>query len=83
VVCVDARYLDASFCGRVFDARFVADLPPGVDACGENGEFHTFVTGGPLFQGRIEFMDTDVTSWQGFWFLNIRDYKIIRQQEGV
>ncbi|HET6599427.1 MAG TPA: adenosine nucleotide hydrolase, partial [Burkholderiaceae bacterium] len=42
VVCVDARWLDASFCGREFDAAFLADLPAGVDACGENGEFHTF-----------------------------------------
>ena len=49
VVCVDARFLDASFCGREFDARFIADLPAGVDACGENGEFHTFVFDGPRF----------------------------------
>jgi uncharacterized protein (TIGR00290 family) len=47
VVCVDARWLDAGFCGREFDAAFLADLPPGVDACGENGEFHTFVYAGP------------------------------------
>jgi uncharacterized protein (TIGR00290 family) len=49
VVCVDARFLDAGFCGREFDARFIADLPPEVDACGENGEFHTFVFDGPRF----------------------------------
>lgn len=49
VVCVDARFLEASFCGREFDAAFLADLPEGVDACGENGEFHTFVFDGPRF----------------------------------
>lgn len=49
VVCVDARFLDASFCGREFDDAFLADLPEGVDACGENGEFHTFVFDGPRF----------------------------------
>ncbi len=49
VVCVDARFLGAEFCGRAFDESLVADLPPGVDACGENGEFHTFVTDGPRF----------------------------------
>jgi uncharacterized protein (TIGR00290 family) len=49
VVCVDARWLDAGYCGREFDAAFVADLPTGVDACGENGEFHTFVFDGPRF----------------------------------
>jgi diphthine-ammonia ligase len=50
VVCTDDRYLDASWCGRPYDAAYVASLPPGVDACGENGEFHTFVTDGPQFR---------------------------------
>jgi uncharacterized protein (TIGR00290 family) len=49
VVCVDARFLDASFVGCEFDAAFLARLPDGVDACGENGEFHTFVYDGPGF----------------------------------
>ena len=49
VVCVDGRWLDASFCGREYDAGFIASLPAGVDACGENGEFHTFVFDGPRF----------------------------------
>lgn len=55
VVCVDSRYLPDDFCGRDYDASFLADLPAGVDACGENGEFHTFVYDGPNFQGRVEF----------------------------
>jgi diphthamide synthase (EF-2-diphthine--ammonia ligase) len=50
VVCVDGRYLSASYAGRLFDADFVASLPQGVDACGENGEFHTFVYDGPNFK---------------------------------
>ncbi|WP_280152791.1 diphthine--ammonia ligase [Piscinibacter sp. XHJ-5] len=49
VVCVDALSLDAGFCGREFDSGFIADLPSQVDACGENGEFHTFVFDGPRF----------------------------------
>ena len=49
VVCVDTRWLDASFCGAHYDARFIARLPAGVCPCGEDGEFHTFVTGGPGF----------------------------------
>ena len=49
VVCVDGRWLDASFCGREYDAGFIASLPAGVDTCGENGEFHTFVFDGPRF----------------------------------
>ena len=47
VVCVDTRWLDASFCGAPYDAAFLARLPAGVCPCGEDGEFHTFVTGGP------------------------------------
>ncbi|SCC92162.1 ATP binding protein [Thiomonas sp. X19] len=49
VVCVDSRHLPDSFCGRLFDTAFIDALPPGVDACGENGEFHTFVFDGPGF----------------------------------
>jgi len=47
--CVDTRVLDASFAGREFDASLLANLPPGVDPCGENGEFHTCVYAGPMF----------------------------------
>lgn len=53
VVCVDGRHLDAWYCGREFDAAFLADLPPTVDACGENGEFHTFVFDGPRFRHAV------------------------------
>lgn len=49
VVCTDSRHLGDEFCGREFDAAFLASLPAGVDACGENGEFHTFVYDGPTF----------------------------------
>jgi uncharacterized protein (TIGR00290 family) len=51
--CVDTQQLDAAFCGRDFDAAFLADLPAGVDPCGENGEFHTCVHAGPIFRGAI------------------------------
>lgn len=56
VVCVDSRYLGDEFCGRPFDEHFIADLPAGVDACGENGEFHTFVYDGPLFAQPVDFV---------------------------
>jgi uncharacterized protein (TIGR00290 family) len=55
VVCVDSRFLGDEFCGRLFDESFIRDLPPGVDACGENGEFHTFVYGGPSFERPVKF----------------------------
>lgn len=49
VVCVDGRFLDGSFVGKEFDYDFIKSLPDGIDACGENGEFHTFVYDGPNF----------------------------------
>jgi diphthine-ammonia ligase len=50
VVCTDDRWLGPSFCGRAYDRAFIESLPEGVDACGENGEFHTFVSDGPPFR---------------------------------
>ncbi|MEO7258337.1 MAG: ATP-binding protein [Luteimonas sp.] len=60
VCCVDIQQLDAAFSGRDFDASLLADLPAGVDPCGENGEFHTCVHAGPIFAGplRIECGET-------------------------
>jgi uncharacterized protein (TIGR00290 family) len=55
VVCVNARWLDRSFCGRMIDASFVRDLPENVDPCGENGEFHSFVFDGPIFRFPVTF----------------------------
>ena len=55
VVCVDSSKLDESFAGRVIDRQFLADLPENVDPCGENGEFHTYVFDGPIFQQPIPF----------------------------
>lgn len=49
VVCVNGSKLDKSFAGREYDQSFIKDLPAGVDPCGENGEFHTFVYDGPIF----------------------------------
>ncbi len=54
VVCVNGRWLDESFSGRDYDCAFVDSLPAGVDACGENGEFHTFVYAGPMFRKPLE-----------------------------
>jgi uncharacterized protein (TIGR00290 family) len=53
VVCVDTQALDRSYAGREYDQDFLKDLPSEVDPCGENGEFHTFVYGGPLFRTPI------------------------------
>lgn len=55
VICVNEKYLSKEFCGRVFDKEFIRDLPEGVDACGENGEFHTFVFDGELFKNPLPY----------------------------
>ena len=55
VVCVDTAQLDASFVGRTIDEDFLRDLPPNVDPCGENGEFHTFVYDAPIFSAPIPY----------------------------
>ena len=53
ITCVDSNAIDKGFVGRDFDEQFLRDLPPDVDPCGENGEFHSFVYNGPLFRKKI------------------------------
>lgn len=53
ITCIDSKILDKSFVGRPFDKKFLSELPPGVDPCGENGEFHSFVYDGPIFKKGI------------------------------
>lgn len=55
ITCVNEKFLDQSFAGRMIDEDFLKDLPKGVDPCGENGEFHTFVFDGPIFSKPIPF----------------------------
>jgi uncharacterized protein (TIGR00290 family) len=54
VVCVDTEVLSGDFAGRDYDLDFIRDLPSGIDPCGENGEFHTFVYDGPIFGRPVE-----------------------------
>ena len=54
LVCIDTAILDPSFAGRPYDLDLLRDLPPNVDPCGENGEFHSFAFDGPIFKHRIE-----------------------------
>ncbi len=84
VVCIDERVLDKSFCGREIDRSFLADLPPNVDPCGENGEFHTFCYDGPIFKYPVVFTkgrhtrrtypspssDSSASEY-GFWFCDL------------
>jgi len=68
VSCVDPRRLDPSFVGRMYDERFLTDLPQGVDPCGENGEFHTVCCAGPMFKHDVPVERGEVVERDGFWF---------------
>jgi uncharacterized protein (TIGR00290 family) len=71
VTCVDPRVLDASFAGRDWDETFLHDLPPGIDPCGENGEFHTFVYDGPMLSRAIAIRRGEVVERDGFVFADL------------
>lgn len=60
IVCVNSAYLPQAFCGRLLDQSFLNDLPPAVDPCGENGEYHSFVYDGPLFSQPVAYKKGEV-----------------------
>lgn len=76
LVCVDPRHLDARFAGRIFDEELLRELPSTVDPCGERGEFHTFVSAGPMFAGgvgsrSIEVRRGEVVERDGFVYADL------------
>jgi uncharacterized protein (TIGR00290 family) len=71
VICVDSRILDQSFAGRMIDEAFLSSLPPHVDPCGENGEFHTFVFDGPTFARPVKFSLGEIVLRESFWFCDL------------
>lgn len=72
VTCVDSSALDGRFAGRDFDESFLRDLPEGVDPCGENGEFHSFVWDGPIFARPVPIRRGKVVVREGrFWFCDL------------
>lgn len=62
IVSVNEKYLDKSFLGRELDKDFLADIPFNVDPCGENGEYHSFVYGGPIFNCPVYFEKGEIRS---------------------
>ena len=71
ITCVDPKVLSPAFAGREFDQALLADLPAGVDPCGEKGEFHTFAYGGPMFQEPIPIASGEVVERDGFVFADL------------
>ena len=71
LTCVDPRVLPASFAGRPFDRTLLADLPEGIDPCGENGEFHSFAWDGPMFAQPIPVSVGERVERDGFVFADV------------
>lgn len=71
LTCVDPRHLPRELAGRDFDESLLAELPPSVDPCGENGEFHSFAYAGPMFEHPIEIVSGEVVERDGFVFADL------------
>jgi diphthamide synthase (EF-2-diphthine--ammonia ligase) len=71
IFTVDPKQLDPKFCGREYDSQFLSEIPDGVDPCGENGEFHTFVFDGPIFVKDVKLSVGKIVERDGFHFADI------------
>ena len=71
LTCVDTRKLDSSFAGRDFDQQLLSELPEGIDPCGENGEFHSFVYAGPIFGSPLSISSGEIVFRDGFAFADV------------
>jgi diphthamide synthase (EF-2-diphthine--ammonia ligase) len=71
ITCVDSKVLPREFAGRDFDTQFLADLPPQIDPCGENGEFHSFVYDGPVLRHPIKVSVGEIVERDGFVFADL------------
>ena len=72
VTCIDPRRLEPAFAGRTFDLDFLRALPPDVDPCGENGEFHTCAVEGPMFAHPLDVAAGETVERDGFLFTDLR-----------
>ena len=71
LVCVDLKQLQKSFAGRRLDAALLSELPAGIDPCGENGEFHTFVSAGPMLSRKIPISVGATVERDGFAYADL------------
>jgi uncharacterized protein (TIGR00290 family) len=71
------RFLDETWCGKMIDEKFIADLPEGIDPCGENGEFHSFCFEGPIYKKNLSIITGEKVfkkieqNRNGFWFCDL------------
>jgi uncharacterized protein (TIGR00290 family) len=82
LTCIDPEKLDRSFAGRAFDAELLAALPSRVDPCGENGEFHTFASAGPMFATPIDVEVGEVVERGGFVFADLLEASSVGSPHG-
>jgi uncharacterized protein (TIGR00290 family) len=71
LACVDCKCLSPQFVGREFDEQLLSDLPPEIDPCGENGEFHSFVYAGPMFRYDLPVKVGEIVSRDRFVFADL------------
>lgn len=78
IVGTQNTFLGKEWVGRKIDNNFIQDIirQPNVDPCGENGEYHSFVINGPLFKQKIEIAKSEIVLRDGYWFLDIQEYKL-------
>lgn len=70
VSCVEGK-VGAGFVGRLYDEQFLAELPPGIDPCGENGEFHSFVFDGPIFKRPVSVRAGEIVTRDGRYYADL------------
>jgi uncharacterized protein (TIGR00290 family) len=84
LTCVDSEFLDGKFAGRVYDRDFLSELPEGVDPCGENGEFHSFVYDGPIFRETVLHRKGKVVLRDNrFYYCDLMPVRSRKLQEGA
>jgi len=72
ITCVDSNVLNKAFVGRLYDQQFLSELPSTVDPCGENGEFHSFVYDGPIFEKRVSYTKGEIVFRDNrYWYCDL------------
>ncbi|MGZ3603396.1 MAG: Dph6-related ATP pyrophosphatase [Thermodesulfobacteriota bacterium] len=72
ITCIDSNVLDKAFVGRLYNQQFLSDLPSTVDPCGENGEFHSFVYDGPMFQKEVPYTKGEIVFRDNrYWYCDL------------